>query len=130
MEVTIGFCETINSILITERFKALRQKYQKLPKIHLLLDQGFYNTSFETRDADEKDGIVLHQLPVCSANLNPIERLLEGHEGTCVASNLIFRSAKGFKKEIIHLFKITWRQIAKSMTCRIDDNFQILKRTF
>lgn len=56
MEVTFGSYETMNSASMTEHFKALRQKYQKAPKIHLFLDRGSYNTSFETREAAQKYG--------------------------------------------------------------------------
>jgi transposase len=127
MEVTFGSYETLNSASMTEHFKALRQKYQKAPKIHLFLDQGSYNTSFETRDAAEKHGIILHHLPPYSPNLNPIERLWKVMNER-VRNNRVFRSAKEFRQEIMDFFKITWPQIAMSMTGRINDNFQILKQ--
>ena len=127
MEVTFGSYETLNSSSMIEHFKALRQKYQKAPKIHLFLDQGSYNTSFETRDAAEKYGIVLHHLPPYSPNLNPIERLWKVMNER-VRNNRVFCSAKEFKKEIMNFFKITWPKIAMSMTGRINDNFQILKQ--
>ena len=127
MEVTFGSYETINSTSMTEHFKALRQKYQKAPKIHLFLDQGSYNTSFETRDAAEKYGIVLHHLPPYSPNLNPIERLWKVMN-EYVRNNKVFRSAKEFRQEIVDFFKVTWPKIAMSMTGRINDNFQVLKQ--
>ena len=127
MQVTLSSHETIDSAAMIKHFKALRQKYQKAPKIHLFLDQGSYNTSLETREAAKKYGIVLHHLPPYSPNLNPIERLWKVMN-EYVRNNRVFRSAKEFKKEIMDFFKITWPQIAQSMTSRINDNFQILKQ--
>jgi transposase len=75
MDVTIGSYETIDSLAMEEHFKKLRQKYPKAPKIHLILDQGPYNTSADTKGAARKYGIILHYLPPYSPNLNPIERL-------------------------------------------------------
>jgi len=127
MQVTLSSHETIDSAAMIKHFKALRQKYQKALKIHLFLDQGSYNTSLETREAAKKYGIVLHHLPPYSPNLNPIERLWK-IMNEYVRNNRVFCSAKEFKKEIMDFFKITWPQIAQSMTSRINDNFQILKQ--
>ena len=127
MQVTLISHETIDSLAMIKHFKALRQKYQKAPKIHLFLDQGSYNTSLETREAAKKHGIVLHHLPPYSPNLNPIERLWK-IMNEYVRNNRVFRSAKEFRQEIMDFFKITWPKIAQSMTSRINDNFQILKQ--
>ena len=75
MGVTLGSNETIDSVAMEEHFQKLREKYPKAPKIHLILDQGPYNTSKDTRRAALKAGIILHYLPSYSPNLNPIERL-------------------------------------------------------
>ena len=127
MQVTLSSHETIDSAAMIKHFKALRQKYQKAPKIHLFLDQGSYNTSLETRGAAKKYGIVLHHLPPYSPNLNPIERLWKVMN-EYVRNNRVFRSAKEFRQEIMNFFKVTWPQIAESMTSRINDNFQTLKQ--
>lgn len=127
MQVTLASYETIDSSAMAAHFKLLRQKYPKSPKIHLILDQGSYNTSFETREAAKKYGIVLHHLPPYSPNLNPIERLWR-IMNEYVRNNRVFHSAKEFKKEIMNFFTVTWPQIAQSMTTRINDNFQILKQ--
>jgi hypothetical protein len=42
---------TIDSIAIDQHFQKLRQKYTKAPKIHLILDQGYYNTSKQTKES-------------------------------------------------------------------------------
>ena len=110
-------------------FEKLRQKYPKAPKIHLILDQGRYNTSKETKEAAKKNGIVLHYLPPYSPNLNPIERLWKVmNEYT--RNNRFFHSAKEFREAILNFFDVTWRQIAHSMIDRITDNFQILNLAF
>ena len=127
MQVTLSSHETINSVAMTSHFKELRQKYQKAPKIHLFLDQGSYNKSFETKEAAEKYGIILHHLPPYSPNLNPIERLWKVMN-EYVRNNQVFRSAKEFRQQIMDFFKITWPKISQSMTSRINDNFQTLKQ--
>jgi transposase len=128
MSVTIGSYETIDSIAMEEHFKKLKKKYPNAPKIHLILDQGPYNTSTETKETAKKHGIVLHYLPPYSPNLNPSERLwkvMNEH----VRNNRFFHSAKEFRKAIMDFFEITWPKIAESMVDRINDNFETLKHT-
>ena len=128
MQVTIGAYETIDSLAMSKHFEALRQKYPKAPKIHLILDQGPYNKSNKTKEAAKKNGIVLHYLPTYSPNLNAIERLWKVMN-EYVRDNQFFQSAKEFRDKIMEFFNITWPQIADQMTSRINDNFQILKQT-
>lgn len=126
MSVTIGSYETIDSVAMEEHFKKLKMKYLKAPKIHLILDQGPYNTSAQTKEAAKRHGIVLHYLPPYSPNLNPIERLwkvMNEH----VRNNRFFHSAKEFRKVILEFFDFTWPNIAQSMVDRINDNFETLK---
>jgi transposase len=127
MEVTIGSYETIDSRAMEEHFKKLRGKYPHAPKIHLILDQGSYNTSAETKEAAKKNGIILHYLPPYSPNLNPSERLWKVMNER-VRNNRFFKSAGEFKKAIMDFFDITWPQIAQDMVERINDNFQTLKQ--
>lgn len=127
MEVMIDSYETIDSQAMGDHFKKLRQKYPKSPKVHLILDQGPYNTSAETKRSAKKYGIILHYLPAYSPNLNPSERLwkvMNEH----VRNNQFFKSAGEFKKEIMNFFDITWPQISQSMVDRINDNFQTFKQ--
>lgn len=128
MSVTIGAYETIDSQAMEQHFKKLRQKYPKSPKIHLILDQGSYNTSMETKEAAKKYGIVIHYLPPYSPNLNPSERLWKVMN-EYVRNNRFFHSATEFRKAIMDFFHITWPQIAQDMVDRINDNFQTLKQT-
>lgn len=128
MNITIDAYETIDSIAIDQHFQKLHQKYPKAPKIHLILDQGSYNTSKKTKESAEKYNIVLHHLPPYSPNLNPIERLwkiMNEH----ARNNRYFQTAAEFKKAIMDFFQITWDKIAFSMIDRINDNFQVLKQT-
>jgi transposase len=75
MDLTIGSYETIDSLTMEQHFKKLRQKYPDAPTIHLILDQGSYNTSISTQEAAKKNGITLHYLPPYSPSLNLIERV-------------------------------------------------------
>lgn len=127
MDVTIGSYETIDSLAMEEHFKKLRRKYPKARKIHLILDQGPYNTSTDTKGAARKYGIVLHYLPPYSPNLNPIERLWKVMNEK-VRNNRFFNSASEFRKAITGFFEITWPQIAQNMLDRINDNFSIVKQ--
>ncbi len=127
MAITIGSYDTLNSQAMEGHFQNLREKYPKAPRIHLILDQGRYNTSKETKEAAKRHGIVLHYLPPYSPNLNPIERLWKVMN-EYARNNRFFHSAKEFREAICHFFNVTWPQISHSMIDRINDNFQILKR--
>ena len=125
MEVIAGEHKTIDSKAMEEHFKELRQKYPRAPKIHIILDNGSYNKSHETKEAAKVYGIVLHYLPPYSPNLNPIERLWKVMNEN-VRNSRFFESAKEFRQAIMDFFDVTWPRIAMSMTDRINDNFQRL----
>ena len=126
MAVTLGSYETIDSVAMEEHFQKLREKYPKAPKIHLILDQGSYNTSKATKQAALKAGIILHYLPPYSPNLNPIERLWKVMN-EFVRNNRFFKTAQEFRKAILEFFETTWPQISLKMIDRINDSFQIIK---
>lgn len=126
MDVTIGEYETIDSVSMGAHFQKLREKYPTAKTIHLILDQGPYNKSHETKEAAKKQGIRLHYLPPYSPNLNPIERLWKIMNER-VRNNVFFKSAPDFKKAIHLFFNETWPSIALSMIHRINDNFTPLK---
>ncbi len=118
--------ETIDSSAMEKHFQKLRQKYPEARKIHLILDNGPYNTSYETKEAARRYGIVLHYLPTYSPNLNPIERLWKVmNEYT--RNNRFFQTAKEFREVILGFFEVTWPEIAHDMVDRINDNFQVVK---
>lgn len=117
--------ETLDSKAMEEHFQHLRHVYPKAPKIHLILDQGPYNTSQKTKESANRHNIMLHYLPPYSPNLNPIERcwkIMNEH----VRNNKFFGSAKEFRESIDHFFQETWPRIAWSMRDRVNDNFQHL----
>lgn len=127
MSLTIRRYKTINSDAMTCHFKALREKYPKAPRIHLILDRGPYNRSQKTQDAAKKYGVQIHYLPPYSPNLNPIERVWKVMNDY-VRNNRFFKSADDFKKEIMNFFHQTWNNIAPTMVDRINDNFQTIKQ--
>ena len=125
MDVTIDAYETIDSKATTAHFKKLREKYPNAPTIHLILDQGPYNKSLETKKAAKEYGITLHYLPPYSPNLNPIERLwkvMNEH----VRNNVFFESVKEFREKILAFFELKWADISHLMVDRINDHFQII----
>ena len=128
MQVTIGDHKTLDSLAMIEYFDQLKADYPTAPSIHLIVDRGSYNTSVMTLEAAKKRGIILHYLPPYSPNLNPTERLWKVMNEYC-RNNRHFTSAKEFRKKIMDFFHVTWAQIAKSMTGRINDNFQRLSST-
>lgn len=128
MDLTTGEYETINSVAMGQHFSKLRVKYPDAPKIHIILDNGPYNTSEETKKEAAKYGIVLHFLPPYSPNLNPIERLWKVMN-ELVRNNRFFSSAKEFRAEVHNCFDVTWPSIAKNMISRINDNFHLINST-
>lgn len=126
MQMTIGEYDTIDSKAMEAHFRLLKERYPAARKIHLILDQGPYNKSVETKEMAEKYGIKLHFLPPYSPNLNPIERVwkvMNEH----ARNNVFFKSVGEFKTAIHNFFETTWPQIAMSMVDRINDNFSPVK---
>ena len=126
MEVTISSHETIDSASMEQHFQKIRKKYRDVPKINLILDQGPYNTSEETKNAARKHNIILHYLPPYSPNLNPIERLWKVMN-EYARNNRFFKTASEFRQEIFHFFDVTWPQISLQMVDRINDSFSPVK---
>jgi transposase len=125
MDITTTSHKTIDSGSMDEHFGKLKEKYKDARMIHMILDQGPYNKSAETKLSAEKHGIILHYLPTYSPNLNPIERLwkvMNEH----VRNNVFFESAKECKAAIDDFFDNTWPEIKQSMVNRVNDNFQVL----
>ena len=118
--------ETLDHASMEEHLTHIRKAYPTAPKIHLILDQGPYNMSQNTKAKAEALGIKLHYLPPYSPNLNPIERcwkILNEH----VRNNKFFGSAQEFKRDIRNFFDVTWPHIAWAMRDRVNDNFQRLE---
>lgn len=125
MDLTINAYKTINSQSMEEHFKKLKSKYVNAPLIHLILDNGPYNKSFETQEAARKYGIKLHFLPTYSPNLNPIERVWKV-ANEHVRNNVFFKSVKEFRIAMMTFFHKTWNEISMTLVSRINDNFQTL----
>ena len=117
--------ETIDSQAMEQHFDHLRQSYPQAPRIHLILDQGPYNTSQHTKSAALRYNIVLHYLPPYSPNLNPIERCWK-IMNEYVRNNRFFSSAREFRDAILNFFKVIWPSIAMDMKDRVNDRFQPL----
>jgi len=126
MKLVSTIHETIDSTAMEAHFEQLSKQYPEAKTIHLILDQGPYNTSKETKKSAEKYRITLHYLPPYSPNLNPIERLWKiMNEHT--RNNHFFESAKEFRKAILEFLNITWPKISQSMVDRVNDTFSIVK---
>jgi transposase len=128
MKITVKSYDTINQDSVIDYFAKLREIYPKNdnPKIHIIADRGSYNTSKKTKEAAEKQNIILHFLPPYSPNLNPIERLWKVMNEYS-RNNQFFKTAKEFKEKINHFFYKTWNEISNDMRSRINDNFERIK---
>lgn len=125
MEVQVKEYPTLNSESIIDYWKELKKSYPQAGKIHVILDQGSYNTSEQTQKEAKELGIKLHYLPPYSPNLNPIERLWKVMNEQ-VRNNYFFSSAKEFRQKIMRFFNETWKELGTSMSSRINDNFQVI----
>lgn len=117
--------KTINSEKLIDFFFHIRKQYSFNTKINLILDGASYHRSNSVKQAARKLKFKLHYLPPYSPNLNPIERLwkvMNEH----ARNNVYFASAKEFRQAIDHFFTHTLSIIGKSLSSRINDNFQIL----
>jgi transposase len=104
MRVHLESYATLDSEAFTHYFQGLRKTYPKAPQIHLIIDQGPYNTSKETQTVAQGLGIKLQFLPPYSTNLNPIERLwkvMNEH----VRNNRFSRTAKEFREAILDFLR-------------------------
>ena len=130
MRVDVKSYDRINQDSMVDYFTKLREIYpkNKNPKIHIIADQGSYNTSKKTKEAAKTEGIILHFLPPYSPNLNPIERLWKVMN-EYARNNQFFKTGREFKEKINNFFDKTWPSIAGSMNSRINDNFELIKST-
>jgi len=72
MALTATIHQTLDTQSMEEHFRQIGKRYPGAPQLHLILDRGTYNLS--TREAAKRQGIVIHLLPSCTPNLNPIEQ--------------------------------------------------------
>ncbi len=118
--------DTINANAVIEYLRDLRNAHQSNVRIHLILDRAGYNRDKKVKKEAKKLNIKLHHLPAYSPNLNPIERLWKVMNEK-VRNNRFFKSAKDFKQAIWGFFDNILPEIADSLSCRINDNFEIVK---
>lgn len=124
MDLISDFKETVNSETMGEFFQKICDFY-KNQKVHLILDNGRYNTSKAIKEKAKELGIIIHYLPTYSPNLNPAERVwkvMNEH----IRNNVFFESAKEFREKLKAFFD-GWGYIKQNMYKRINDNFQELK---
>ena len=126
MRVDVKSYKTIDSESMADYLNVLKAAYPTAPKIHIILDQGSYNTSKATSEIANKLNIELHHLPPYSPNLNPIERLWKVMN-EYVRNNRFFRSSGEFKDAVMFFFEKTWDTISPGMRTRINDKFQTIK---
>lgn len=118
--------DKINSHNIARFFIAIRETYPIQQKVHIILDGAGYHRSEQVKMWAYLLNIELHRLPPYSPNLNPIERLWKVMNEK-VRNNRYFSSSGEFRREIHHFFSDTLPALAGTLSCRINDNFQILK---
>jgi transposase len=128
MKVMVQEYETINGEAIADYLFSLRRQFPNAPKVHVILDRGPYNVCEQAISAAKLHGIVLHHLPPYSPNLNAIERLWKVLNER-VRNNRFFHSVQEFRTAIMEFFEVTWPEIAFDQIDRINDNFQMLRKS-
>ncbi|NHB98865.1 IS630 family transposase [Photorhabdus stackebrandtii] len=117
--------DRIDSYHIAEFFIAIRETYPVSQKVHIILDGAGYHRSRLVKDWAYVMNIELHYLPPYSPNLNPIERLWKVMNEQ-VRNNHYFASTTLFKQAIHRFFTEILPELAGNLSCRINDNFQVL----
>lgn len=118
--------DKINSHNIARFFIAVRETYPIKQKVHIILDGAGYHRTEQVKTWAYLLNIELHYLPPYSPNLNPIERLWKVMNEQ-VRNNRYFTSPKEFREEIHRFFSEILPGLAGALSCRINDNFQLLK---
>ena len=130
LKMVSTFHHTINSATMEDHLKALRRAYpaSRYSVVHVVLDQGSYCVSKDTRAAAEELGICLRHLPPYSPNLNLIERAWKVMNEK-VRNNVFFEDEKSFVAAIEGFFKTGWNKAKAFLSSRFTDNFQVFKKT-
>ena len=89
-----------------------------MQKVHIILDGAGYHRAELVKEWAGVMNTELHYLPPYSPNLNPTERLWK------VMNE---EARKAFRVAISRFFAHRLPEIAGTLTCRINDNFQTLK---
>lgn len=129
LKMVSTFHHTVNSATMEEHFKALRRAYPagRYSTVYVVLDQGSYCVSKDTRAAAEELGIALWHLPPYSPNLNLIERAWKVMNEQ-VRNNIYFADEQSFVAAIEGFFKTGWNKVRASLSSRFSDNFQTFRK--
>ena len=129
LKLVTTFPATVNSETLAEHFIRLRRSYPRtrFSTLHIILDQGSYCVSKATQIEADRLGIKLRHLPPYSPNLNLIERAWKVMNEQ-VRDNVYFPDEKVFASTIKDFFLTRWSKLAKSLTTRFADNFQIIQK--
>ena len=117
--------ETINSQAICQHLEAVRARYPKAPPLHQILDGAVYHKTEEVREKAEGLGMILHDLPPYSPNLNPIEPVWKVMNEQA-RNNVYFRLKDEFIQAIRGFFQDTWKRLAPSFIDKSNDTFQTI----
>ena len=117
--------KTVNGESISDFFEHIKAQYMSSSCLHIVLDGASYHRSSKVVEKAKSLNIKLHYLPPYSPNLNPIERLWKVMNEQ-VRNNKYFATAKDFRHQINHFFKVILPDISESLDSRINDNFQVL----
>lgn len=117
--------ETINGAALVDFLQHTKTQFPK-GTLHVLCDQGPYNTGAEVQEFLRKTPTIKqHLLPTYSPNLNTIERCWKiMHEH--VTNNRYYRTFREFADAIDHFFTVTFPAKARTWIDRLTDNFRPL----
>jgi transposase len=129
LKLVTTFPATVNSETLAEHFVRLRRSYPRgrFSTLNIILDQGSYCVSKATQIEAARLDIKLWHLPPYSPNLNLIERAWKVMNEQ-VRDNVYFPDEKVFTSTIKDFFRHRWSKLAKSLTTRFADNFQIIQK--
>jgi transposase len=129
LKLVTTFPETVNSQTLAEHFVRLRRSYPRarFSTLNIILDQGSYCVSKATQIGAAHLGIKLWHLPPYSPNLNLIERAWKVMNEQ-VRDNVYFPDGKAFTAAIKNFFQHEWHKLARSLSSRFADNFQVIQK--
>jgi transposase len=125
MKIVTNEYETVDADAMLDFFRKLENR-SKAPTIHVILDNARANKNKKLEAFLITSRIKVHYLPPYSPNLNSIERLWKVMRETKIY-NRYYESSMIFFKEIRNFFAEEVPKIIKSLTHRINDNFQIIQ---
>ena len=130
LKLATSFPATVNSETLTEHFVRLRPSYPqtRFSTLNTILNQGSYCVRKATQIEAARLDIKLWNLPPYSPNLNLIARACWKVVNEQVRGNVYFPDAKVFTSTIKDFFRNRLGKLAKSLTTRFADNFQVIQK--